>query len=61
MSVEPQRDSDMLRHGDRWVRVSQELVDILSADWSEPVRVCISSQEGDVLDLTFQTHTCEPA
>ena len=59
--MEPARDADMLRHGDRWVRVSGELVKTLSAEWSEPLRVCITSEEGDVLDLTFQTHSCEGA
>ena len=38
----------------RWVLVSRELVDMLSREWSEPVRVKIEQDDGKELQLLFQ-------
>ena len=41
------------RPGERWVRVADELVAQLSAEWSEPVRVKITADDGHELQLVL--------
>jgi hypothetical protein len=45
-----------LERASRWVLCSEEVVKQLSEEWSEPVQVRISEDDGSVLELTLRCY-----